>query len=118
MTVAPRAISASDPDVRGTPEFSVAASSRVDGDGHLWHAGRCRLSRLPFFGRQLRCTRLRHEHRRMAQPPVSPCHGRFCLCDFACAAETESFFSPDVRALMRDDVRVEIVATFGVGHAL
>jgi hypothetical protein len=54
----------------------------------------------------------------MAQPPVSPCHRRFCLREFASAAETESFFSPDVRALMRDDVRVEIVATFGVVHAL
>jgi hypothetical protein len=54
----------------------------------------------------------------MAQPPVSPFHGRLCLREFASAAEAESLVSPDIRTLMRDDVRVEIVATFGVVHAL
>jgi len=53
----------------------------------------------------------------MSQPLVTPFHGRPCLREFACAAVAESFISPEVRALMRDDVSVEIVAAFFVGHA-
>jgi hypothetical protein len=75
--------------------------------------------RFPFScSRWSRCTRLRYQHRQMAQPLESPFHGRLCLCEFARALVAECLFSPEVRALMGDDVSVEIVAAFFVGHAL
>jgi len=65
-----------------------------------------------------RCTRLGYQHREMVQPMVYPFHGRFCLREFAGASETEGFLSPGVRASMRYDVRIEVLAAFGVAHAL
>jgi hypothetical protein len=66
----------------------------------------------------MRCTRLGYQHREMVQPMVYPFHGRLCLREFAGAAETEGFLSPGVRASMRYDVRIEVLAAFGVVHAL
>jgi hypothetical protein len=78
-----------------------------------------RLSRLLFLVRRwMCCTRLRYQHRQMAQPFVSPFHGRLCLRVFARAAVAESFISPEVGALMSAEVSVEIVAAFLGGHAL
>lgn len=71
-----------------------------------------------FFRGWLRYTRLRYQHRQMAQPLVSPFHGGLGLREFTRSAVAESFISPEVRALMRGDVSVEIVAAFFVGHAL
>jgi hypothetical protein len=68
--------------------------------------------------RWVRATRPRSQRRETVQPMVYPFHGFLGLRKFACAAATESPFGAGVRALVRYEVSIEVVATFGVVHAL